>query len=498
MKNYLLLTLLVLCASCTSTPSIRIDGGAFVDNMGREVVFNGINHVHKVRTDNYLNARDSSIFRMYERDGFNFIRLGVYWRAVEPTEGKYDEAYLLELDRRVSWARDCGLWVMIDLHQDLYIEAAPEWAVLSEGKEHITGEVWSDSYMISPAVQTAFDNFWIDRKTADSVGVQTRYVDMLGMLAKRYKDSSAVVGYDVMNEPFMGSSATQIMPLMLQSYAKAVGSDLSIEELGAQWSSTEGRLKLMDELNNKQLFAQIADGMAPLVDTFERGDLSAFYQRAADAVRGAGSSQILFLEHSYFCNIGISSTFAVPVDADGARDPQCAYAPHGYDLVTDTHADSMQGTERVDFIFERIFQSAADRNMPVVVGEWGAFYGGADDYSTPARHIVELVEKANAGQAYWCYWPGVENNNYYQKVLARTYPMATNGRLVDYRNNFDNSTFTMEWKEDDSDAPTIVFLSSAVDASNIGITPQSDYTITDSKLYIKPIGNSLRTLTISL
>lgn len=497
MKCYsLILLLLVGCGSGNNSSFVGIEGQAFVDGAGRQIIFNGINHVHKVPADNYLNSEDSLIFRNYQKSGFNFIRLGVYWNTLQPQAGVINEQYLKELDKRIKWAQESALMVMLDLHQDLYLEAAPQWAVLNDGAPHIKGEVWSDSYMISPAVQLAFDSFWANRTVGNGKGVQDYYLSMLRTLAQRYKDNPTIVGYDVMNEPFPGTPANEVMPLMMSSYATAIGSNEPLEKIGELWSSVSSRIKILETLNDKQIYAQITAGMASAVDKFEQGALSDFYQRARDSIRSTGSRQIIFLEHSYFGNLGVESTFRVPCDADGRRDSLCAYAPHGYDLVTDTGGDNNPGTERVDYIFSEIFASGAKRAMPVLIGEWGAYYGGDNDYTEPAQHIVGLIEAASAGQSYWAYWPGVDTENYYKTVLSRIYPMAVNGRLKSYQNNFETDTFTATWSEGDGLANTVIYLPTPDKCKVFELTPKSRYTIKGNYLEIEPKKNCERKITI--
>lgn len=502
MKKSIVVAFLALLASCTTEQKpqfVTVDGNAFVDGLGREVVFNGINHVHKVPSDNYMNPNDSSIFQTYRQSGFNFIRFGIYWNQLEPEPGQIDQQYLAQLDKRVRWARESGLMMMLDLHQDLYIEAAPAWAVLNAGEAHVTGDVWSDSYMISPAVQVAFDSFWANLPASDSLGIQDHYLEVLRVLAQRYRDEPTVVGIDIMNEPFMGSAALEIMPRMLHGYARATGSGESMESLVQRWSSAQSRLDILRTLNNRKLYAEVIRDIVPVVDQFEQGALSDFYQRSRDVIRSTGSRQILFLEHNYFCNMGVVSTFRIPVDSLGVRDAQCAYAPHGYDLVTDTGGDNDPATERVDFIFGSILESARARELPVVLGEWGAFYGGDYDYTAPARHIVEWVESAKAGQAYWCYWPGVDQENYYRRILSRSYPGAVNGRIEGYRNDFDKSTFEMQWTESTgSEAKTIIYVQDPTQCEVVELEPRSEYRIAGNYLAIDPLASADLTRKLTL
>lgn len=108
------------------------------------------------------------------------------------------------------------------MHQDLFGRkfgnGAPEWATLDESLPHATGEVWSDSYLISPAVQKSFDNFWANSPAKDGTGIQDHYINVWGMLAERYADCKSVIGFDVMNEPFMGTQAQAVFQQFMEGY----------------------------------------------------------------------------------------------------------------------------------------------------------------------------------------------------------------------------------------------------------------------------------------
>jgi len=62
----------------------------------------------------------------------NAVRFLVLWAAVEPERGVYDDAYLDQVAERMAWARQAGLVVVLDLHQDVHGEGfggdgAPRW-----------------------------------------------------------------------------------------------------------------------------------------------------------------------------------------------------------------------------------------------------------------------------------------------------------------------------------------------------------------------------------
>lgn len=480
-------TSLLFCrCSDTSAPAdyLSVLETRFTDSEGRTVILNGINHVNKNPKEGYLHKNDEELFRQFRAWGFNCIRFGINWDGLEPEPGKINEAYLKEIDKRVKWAEENGLWLILDMHQDLYGRkygnGAPLWATLDEDLPHKTGDVWSDAYLISPAIQKAFDNFWKNSPAPDGIGIQDHYIFLWKTLAKRYANSPSVAGFDIMNEPFMGSDGMKVFPKLLEGYARVIaqktGKVPSEQEMADMWGNEPKRVEALGLLNNKTDYGTIVDGAFEPVRVFEEGSLTTFYQRVRDAVREVNKKQILFLEHTYFCNLGISSSFHIPLDKYGNKDSLCAYAPHGYDLVTDTKGVSNPGYERVELIFDRIFKAGKQKGVPLIVDEWGAFYMGDNLYVDPARHLIGLFEKNLAGQTYWSYWEKIETQDYFKNTLVRPYPVRTNGKLLSYANEPVNGSFSCSWEETDSDAPTLIYFPDlgVVKKEAIQISPVSD------------------------
>lgn len=55
----------------------------------------------------------------FQRSGFNLIRLGIFWDGAEPEPGKIDYGYLEKLREIVGLAEKHGIYVILDMHQDL-------------------------------------------------------------------------------------------------------------------------------------------------------------------------------------------------------------------------------------------------------------------------------------------------------------------------------------------------------------------------------------------
>ncbi|WP_152392930.1 cellulase family glycosylhydrolase [Paenibacillus guangzhouensis] len=469
--------------------SIKVKGSQFVDQEGRQVILHGINMVCK--EGNYIGAWDEKDFRKLKEWGFNVIRLGIIWDGVEPEPGKYDDEYLSAIEKFVEYAANQGLWVFLDMHQDLYGvdygDGAPQWATLSDGAPHVTGEVWSDAYLISPAVQRAFDHFWNNAPAEDGIGLQDHYAAAWRHVAERFADHPAVIGYDLMNEPFIGSDANQIQPLMYAKYAEefAVAEEISdpdIEQLMQDFFDPEKRMNLLQFMSETERYTSIIDVVTEGYARFERDTLSSFFSKVTQAIREVDSETAIFLETNYFSNIGVLSGIEPAIDVHGNRDANQVYAPHGYDLVTDTNFSDAANAERVGLIFERHEQTRGRLDMPLVIGEWGAYYGSSG--ATEAAYVVkDMFEKLLCGDTYWSYEGSNMDEYTFFKAIRRAYPMAVAGCLQHYRHDPDSDAFTMTWEEANTSsaegvslAATIIYVPDLQKAENGGValSPQGD------------------------
>lgn len=97
------------------------------DAYGRSVILHGVNVVYKVDPYIPLNETWDSQLSLNEKDlddlqrwGFNLVRLGVMWEAVERAPGKYDEEYLQKINHLIMQLGERGIYTMVDAHQDVF------------------------------------------------------------------------------------------------------------------------------------------------------------------------------------------------------------------------------------------------------------------------------------------------------------------------------------------------------------------------------------------
>ena len=60
-------------------------------------------------------------------------------------------------------------------------------------------------YLTNPALQRAFDNFWLNKPGPDGVPLQTHYAEAVHAVAASVHDEDYVLGYDTFNEPWPGA-----------------------------------------------------------------------------------------------------------------------------------------------------------------------------------------------------------------------------------------------------------------------------------------------------
>lgn len=246
-------------------------GGRLVDAEGREVLLRGVNV--NALAEYWAGTDLPTTFPLADDDpermasiGWNAVRLVLSWSKVEPEPGRYDEKYLDEVGTVVDELAVVGIYTIIDLHQDAWgatlvadpseacpsgsepalgWDGAPEWATLDGGESRCAAGGIRE---LSPAVMEAWRAFFADAPASDGVGIQSRYVDMLGHVARRFATNPAVAGYDVMNEPNAFGDDQQVALSTLYERALTAiraGEDagdgfphLVLFEPSALWSST--------------------------------------------------------------------------------------------------------------------------------------------------------------------------------------------------------------------------------------------------------------------
>ena len=382
--------------------NIAEDPTIFQDQYGRQLILHGLNTSSSAKseperqpwiTENNVIKEDTSF-------GFNFVRYLIFWDAIEPQKDVFDETYLDKVAERVNWYTSRGMYVMLDMHQDLYSivfdgDGAPEWACRSNGVAPINlpgGTPWWLKN-IDPAVVNCWVNFWSYSNHKD---LQDHYILAWKKVAQRFNNNPYVIGYDLMNEPWGGD--------LIKTF---------------------------------------------ITGQFEREQLAAFYNRLIPALRLEAPNKYLFFE-PLPAPVTFGAASNLPKVNDSRTISKLAYAPHCYPYDTHEGLGYTASSKKnlVDWERERNKDVQRHGNIPLVCGEFGLSpsQNGFEEY------MKDFHNMADRNQWNWTYWSNDRggwsplNADNSETVVAaklvRVYPKATAGKIQSF--SFDETTKKFE------------------------------------------------------
>jgi endoglycosylceramidase len=390
-------------------------GRWFTDRSGRVVVLHGFNLVNKLPPyDPGAIGFGPEHAAFIRRHGFNTVRLGLIWKAVEPEPGRYDDAYLDRIRAAVDQLGAEGILVLLDFHQDMLNEryngqGFPDWAALDDGIPARPDVGFPGNYLVMRALWRAYDHFWSNDAGPGGVGLQDRYAAAWRHVAERFNDHPAVFGYDIFNEPFPGSQALRC--------AWPLGS------------------RAFDER------------------------LTQFSRRVARAIREVDEGRLVFYEPNVLFDYGSDTHHG------DLRNAPAGLSFHAYCLAASPGMPALRG--RVQDVAcraqeQRVFTLAERQSHRHGEGLLLSEFGATDDLGTIHR-VAGLADRNMVSWQYWAYWnrdPSAERpyegllhrlsappegaNVKRDKLaaLARPFPRAVAGTPTGFR--FDPATRTLE------------------------------------------------------
>ena len=375
------------------------------DSQGRALILYGLNTSADAATaaDGMPWIKKSDVSAEYNLLGTDFVRYLISWQQVEPEPGQFNQKYLAQVAQRVSWYQQQGYHVLLDMQQDMYGSAlggsgAPPWATDSGGLS-VSPQTPPELTYDQPGVVHAFDEFWGTR--TDHPEYQQQYLAAWTTVAKYFAKNTAVVGYDLMSQPWGGS---------LQGPA------------------------------------------------FEAGPLARFYQKAIDAIRTVDNAHWLFVEPE-----AVPTDWGLPSALPKLNDPrpgqpEIGYAPQLYPQPLD---DDGSYTGSASFLTDRelaswqtqVERTAERLDAPVLLGSWTA--NDPDPYAhLYIDKVQQLVDQMMIGEAYWSSDPGTGSIWTAQgkptdlsAVIGTAYPRAIAGQPVTF--SYDKSTLDLnvQWTD---------------------------------------------------
>jgi endoglycosylceramidase len=330
----------------TAPPTVGQAGRWITAPDGRVLIPHGLNQVMKVApyepSQDGFGADDAAFLAA---NGFDAMRVGVIWAAVEPSPGHYDDAYLASVADTVQTLAAHGIYSLLDFHQDLYNEkfqgeGAPAWAVQDGGLPN-PALGFPANYFANPAENHAWDAFWGNLPAPDGVGLQVHYARAWAHVAAYFAGSPSVLGYEVLNEPWPGDGWQACLVI-------GVGCPI-----------------------------------------FDQAKLTAFYRRVIPAVHAADPGHTVWFEPNVLFNQGMP-THVSPVA------PRTGFAFHVYCGLESELGTNVTCPQQDGITFGNADQYSRAHNLPALVTEFGA--------TNDVANLAEVMAYADRYRMGWLEW----------------------------------------------------------------------------------------------
>jgi endoglycosylceramidase len=382
------------------------DGKFLRDGSGRAVILRGINipNDYDQRGPEKEVRPPPVVFLHIADSGFNAVRLVIEWYQIEKERGVYSTEYLDMIERHVGWARDAGLLVFLDMHQDLFGrgfsgDGAPPWACDKKWYEAYNPiEPWVLNYF-SAEVKACFDNFW---RSAD---LRLSHQSAARAAAERVAGYENVMGFDTFNEPSIGNTD---------------------------------------------------------FDTFERDFLMPFHAEFAERVGKVLEERVFFIEPSLTFIVTEDSALPGPVTAF-----EGVFAPHYYNGSVETQIAWDGNESYVTTAVEKAARVAKRLKLPWIYGEMGGVKQ-TKYFSEYLFFLYGELDARMAGSFLWLYEKGETGfglidkatNDWtpHARAFLRPAPSKVAGTPVSFNWNYENLTFNFSWDEDPSAGDTEIIL----------------------------------------
>jgi endoglycosylceramidase len=382
---------------------IRHAGRWLTDAKGRVLLIHGINVSMKgtlAQSQAYHFGADDAAF--LAANGFNAVRLTVERYDVEPSPGRFDTAYLSFLQHTIATLARYHLLTLVDFHQDEFgpvfrDNGYPAWMTQTGGLPNLTSVGFPFQYLANPAVNHAFDTLWNNGNDTRGKPLWTDDAQILARVVGALKSTPGVLGFEILNEPWPGTTYAACLPFLLGC------------------------------------------------PTFDRGRFSAYYAAMDRAIRAQDTKHLVFYEPLVTFNYGIPSS-VVPPPGDG----RLGFSFHDYPLCSAADdvglggaLDTACGVES-KLAIDNAVRYATSHHTALLETEFGATRNAAAITQSTAAYDASLVP--------WMFWsydelvgttshgaftspPGTAPDRAVLGGLARAYPQLVAGTPMSYSYN---------------------------------------------------------------
>lgn len=408
---------LPLIGAVEITDGLHWQKDGFYDALGRRAYFRGVNVAGNAKMPPFMPFEDPRWWDLLASWGFNVVRLTIFWEAIEPEPGIYNRSYLNRVKEMAENASEKGIYVILDMHQDLYSrrlggDGAPDWAIYGDinNSSGSSGSLWFISYVRSEGVKSSFTEFF------QSSFLKEHYGKAWVEVVKSISGCRNILGYDIMNEPSCG------------------------------------------DLPNDS-------------GQFENEYLKPFYRQVLTAIREVDPDAVGFVEPHVLDTYGSKLT---PFDMDGL-----VYAPHLYSPISQSVLPIFAGINP-DFrgLLAIHKEKAVELGMPLFIGEFGTPW---TIHPPEKRDmLVDAALKAMEGEfvdnAYWDYsvsdvdiWNGedfslIDERGRPRGLEVNVRPFLCRLKGLPVNQSFDrkNKTYFVSFYSESRDAPAVIHLAETV------------------------------------
>ena len=461
---YLLINFNIL----TTTNQFSIDptNRFILDKHGRYSIFHGGNVVVKLppylpildKFDYQYSLNTPHDLETMKRLGFNSIRLGVIWEAVEKAPGVYDDEYLDKVEQIINTLGENGIYTMVDAHQDVFSrqfcgEGVPYFYVNEMGYdkkcdasaltrildfvgvcktiedfnfrfdenglpliEDCVTHNFQDYHFIA-GFSSAYRNFYENR-----ANIQDKFVEFWKKVVTRFKDNEYILGYDLWNEPAPGGPMEDIKSF--------IPGRPDIKDILPVYRKVDIELRKIKP--NYILFFE----NTPVPDILPI--FGGLFLGSMDEKPAGDDVPQVYNFHTYCCLSGTDT---------------CAHGEASYDKSIKVCPTFHQKQ------FKKEIKTAKKLNVPMFLSEFGACSDSLACYNEIIS-VMKITEENFISWSYWNYKPygdhttsaiemvsyeGIYNDdgtvqNIKEKGLSRGYVMYYQGKPIDFKYQANSNT----------------------------------------------------------
>ncbi|OMJ84862.1 hypothetical protein SteCoe_13918 [Stentor coeruleus] len=440
------------------------------DSFGRSLIFHGVNVAYKLPPylpttssfDPQLSLSSEDIVLM-QSWGFNMVRFGIFWEALETSQGLYNISYLYQVNNTITKLGQAGIYTILDSHQDLLTRrfcgegmpyfytpevnhrcsAYPLGLIFEEeglctsmnsykfdvdsNGDPLIDECLQHSfemYYMSPEVNSVFYNFYTNQTLLDA------YANYWRAVIKVLGNNPYIFGLDLLNEPWPGG---------FYEYPEYLEPGVTDKKFLQDFY-----FNLSYVIRNYTQNPYLAIEPTQLPDTFSKEVFPVGFTHLP--------TKSVLNDHTYCCEIGPN------ICKDGEPSLQNA--------TTVCRSFHKRKVDMRSFDAERL-------GVPLFFTEFGACSGS----EACVQEILGALDAFDSKAVSWSYWQYKGYNDFTTtgagteglwfsngtlesakvQTLTRTYFMATQGRPIEM--SFNNGLFIGTYELDTSiKAPTEIYV----------------------------------------